>query len=76
MADGFPAEPLTPPNTLVVNDDSFIENRTFDELGIGETASLSHTATQRDIDLFALATGDLNPAHVDPAYDGGRHLTG
>ncbi len=29
--------------------DAFIENRTFDELTIGETASLSHTVTQRDI---------------------------
>ena len=48
--------------------DVFIENRTFDELTIGETASLSHTVTQRDIDLFATVTGDVNPAHVDPAY--------
>jgi acyl dehydratase len=48
--------------------DVFIENRTFDELAIGETASLSHTVTQRDIDLFATVTGDVNPAHVDPAY--------
>jgi phosphate acetyltransferase len=48
--------------------DLYIENRTFDELAIGETASLSHTVTQRDIDLFATVTGDVNPAHVDPAY--------
>ena len=48
--------------------DAFIENRTFDELTVGETASLSHTVTQRDIDLFATVTGDVNPAHVDPAY--------
>jgi phosphotransacetylase/acyl dehydratase len=48
--------------------DGFIENRTFDELTIGESASLSHTVTQRDIDLFATVTGDVNPAHVDPAY--------
>ncbi len=46
----------------------FIENRTFDELTVGETASLSHTVAQRDIDLFAVVTGDVNPAHVDPAY--------
>jgi phosphate butyryltransferase len=46
----------------------YIENRTFDELSIGESASLSHTVTQRDIDLFATVTGDVNPAHVDPAY--------
>jgi phosphate butyryltransferase len=48
--------------------DDFLENRTFEELVVGETASLSHTVTQRDIDLFAAATGDVNPAHVDPAY--------
>lgn len=46
----------------------FIENRIFEELTIGETASLSHTVAQRDIDLFAAVTGDVNPAHVDPAY--------
>jgi phosphate butyryltransferase len=48
--------------------DLFIENRTFDELTVGESASLTHTVGQRDIDLFAAATGDVNPAHVDPAY--------
>ena len=46
----------------------FMENRTFEEMTIGETAGLSHTVTQRDIDLFATVTGDVNPAHVDPAY--------
>jgi len=46
----------------------FLENRTFDEMIIGESASLSHTVAQRDIDLFATVTGDVNPAHVDPAY--------
>ncbi|WP_371734266.1 MaoC/PaaZ C-terminal domain-containing protein [Acidisphaera sp. S103] len=48
--------------------DLFIENRTFEEMAVGETACLSHTVTQRDIDLFATVTGDLNPTHVDPAY--------
>jgi phosphotransacetylase/acyl dehydratase len=45
-----------------------IENRTFDELTVGESASLSHTVSQRDIDLFATVTGDVNPAHVDAAF--------
>ncbi len=45
-----------------------LENRTFDEIAVGESASLTHRVTQRDIDLFAAATGDVNPAHVDPAY--------
>lgn len=48
-----------------------IENRTFDELAIGDTASLAHRVTQRDIDLFATVTGDVNPAHVDPDYAAG-----
>jgi phosphate butyryltransferase len=48
--------------------DLFIENRTFEELSIGDSASLSHTVQQRDIDLFATVTGDVNPAHVDAAY--------
>jgi phosphate butyryltransferase len=51
--------------------EGFIENRTFDELTIGESASLSHRVTQRDIDLFATVTGDVNPAHVDPVYASG-----
>jgi phosphate butyryltransferase len=46
----------------------FLENRTFNEIVVGDTASLSHTVMQRDIDLFAAATGDFNPAHVDPVY--------
>src|SRR5271163_1019143 len=48
--------------------ETYIENRTFDELKVGDTASSAHTVTQRDIDLFATVTGDVNPAHVDPAY--------
>ena len=45
-----------------------IENRTFDEIAVGDSASLSRAASQQDIDLFAIATGDVNPAHMDPAY--------
>jgi phosphate butyryltransferase len=45
-----------------------IENRTFDEIAIGDTASLSRTLTQRDIQLFALVSGDVNPAHLDPEF--------
>ncbi|HTI00346.1 MAG TPA: bifunctional enoyl-CoA hydratase/phosphate acetyltransferase [Acidisoma sp.] len=48
-----------------------IENRTYDEMALGDTASLTHTVTQRDIDLFAAVSGDLNPAHVDPDYAAG-----
>ena len=58
-------------------DCGILESRTFDEILLGDTASLSHTVMQRDIDLFAAATGDFNPAHVDPVYaatDGFHHV--
>ncbi|PIE14184.1 MAG: enoyl-CoA hydratase [Rhodobacterales bacterium] len=45
-----------------------IENRTFDEIAIGDSAELSRVLTARDIDLFAIVSGDVNPAHVDPDY--------
>lgn len=45
-----------------------IENRTFDEIAIGESASSRRTLRQEDIELFALVSGDVNPAHLDPAY--------
>src|SRR5437763_12033474 len=43
--------------------DGSIENRTFDELTIGDTANLSRTVTQGDIDLYAVASGEVNLAH-------------
>ncbi len=45
-----------------------IENRTFDELSIGDEASLSRTLEWRDIELFAAMSGDVNPAHVDMEF--------
>jgi phosphotransacetylase/acyl dehydratase len=45
-----------------------IENRTFDEIQLGETASLVRTLSREDIDLFAVMSGDINPAHVDEDY--------
>lgn len=48
--------------------DRLIENRTFDELAVGESASLAHRLTRADIELFAVVSGDVNPAHLDDAY--------
>lgn len=45
-----------------------IENRTFDELQIGDTASIARTLSNQDIELFAVMSGDVNPAHVDPEF--------
>ncbi len=53
----------------VPNDDqTLLRNRTFDELAIGDSASIERTLTMQDIQLFALQSGDVNPAHVDPDY--------
>ncbi len=46
----------------------FIENRTFDEIAPGETAALTRTLSREDIELFAVMSGDVNPAHVDEEY--------
>ena len=32
------------------------------------TASSTHTVTERDVQLFGEATGDMNPVHFDEAY--------
>ena len=45
-----------------------IENRTFDEIEVGESAALERRLTWRDIELFAVVSGDVNPAHVDKDY--------
>jgi phosphate acetyltransferase len=46
----------------------YIENRTFDEIRVGDSASLVRTLKPEDIQLFAIMSGDVNPAHVDPEY--------
>ena len=45
-----------------------IENQTFDEIKLGENASLVRTLSMGDINLFAIMSGDVNPAHVDEEY--------
>ncbi|MDP3256724.1 bifunctional enoyl-CoA hydratase/phosphate acetyltransferase [Bosea sp. (in: a-proteobacteria)] len=49
-------------------DQSILKNRTFDELEVGESASLVRIVGRDDIDLFATVSGDENPAHLDAAF--------
>lgn len=55
-----------------------LENKTFDEINIGDTASITKTLKSEDIEKFAALTGDLNPTHLDSdfaeKYNSG-HLT-
>ena len=45
-----------------------VENFTFDELQIGQSARLLRTLTPEDIEAFAAVSGDTNPAHLDADY--------
>jgi acyl dehydratase len=48
-----------------------IENRTFDEIAIGDSATLSRTLSKDNIALFAVMSGDVNPAIIDHGMWGG-----
>ncbi len=40
----------------------------FTRLAVGQSAAMVRTVTDTDILLFAVATGDLNPVHLDQAF--------
>ena len=46
----------------------YITNKTYDEITLGDSASLTRQLTRKDIELFATITGDINPAHLDEEY--------
>lgn len=48
-----------------------LENRTLDELSVGETAELRRLITGDDLYVFAAASGNYNPMHL-PHEDGDR----
>jgi len=50
-----------------INND-FVENHTFEELQIGQSARLLRTLTPQDIQAFAAVSGDTNPAHLNAEY--------
>ena len=49
-------------------DEEMMENVTFSELVVGQSADLKRRLTQKDIELFAAVSGDVNPAHMDEHY--------
>ncbi len=40
-----------------------IENRTWEEIKVGDRATLTRTCRMEDVELFGVSTGDLNPTH-------------
>ena len=47
---------------------TIIENRTYDEITVGDSATVERTLEHRDIQLFAIASGDVNPTHLDDQF--------
>lgn len=54
--------------TLPQGDLTIVRNRTFDEIAVGDSASIERTLTTQDIELFAVLSGDVNPQHLDAEY--------
>ncbi|MCB0369524.1 MAG: bifunctional enoyl-CoA hydratase/phosphate acetyltransferase [Bdellovibrionales bacterium] len=45
-----------------------VENKTYDEIKIGDSASLKKVLTKSDIEFFAIITGNANPVHLNEDY--------
>ena len=45
-----------------------LENITYQELNVGDSATYTKTLTEAELVLFAAVSGDVNPVHVDPDY--------
>ncbi|HEY2187904.1 MAG TPA: bifunctional enoyl-CoA hydratase/phosphate acetyltransferase [Caldimonas sp.] len=54
--------------TFSTSDLDVIRNRTFDEIRVGDHASIERTLSAADIQLFAAMSGDLNPQHIDAEF--------
>jgi phosphate acetyltransferase len=46
----------------------YITNKTYEEIAVGDHAEITRTLKLQDIELFAVMSGDVNPAHVDAEY--------
>ncbi len=53
---------MTIPNT------EYVENLTYAELNVGQSARMLRTLTTNDIQAFAAVSGDTNPTHLDAEY--------
>ncbi|MEM6579745.1 MAG: MaoC family dehydratase [Pseudomonadota bacterium] len=45
-----------------------ITNYTYPEIALGQTASYSKVIEEKDIQLFAAVSGDVNPVHLDAEF--------
>jgi acyl dehydratase len=52
---------------LPASNGATIENRTFDEIASGDSASIVRTSKAADFARFAAVSGDINPSHPEAA---------
>ncbi|HML96431.1 MAG TPA: bifunctional enoyl-CoA hydratase/phosphate acetyltransferase [Thermodesulfobacteriota bacterium] len=52
-----------------------ITNKTFDEIKIGDTASITKTLGRDDVEKFAALSGDMDPCYLDEGF-AGKHNSG
>lgn len=57
-------------------DSEWVENVPFDQLTLGQSASLKRVVRPEDLLVFAALSGDANPAHLDPEYAQGTFFKG
>jgi phosphotransacetylase/acyl dehydratase len=55
-------------NTTSSRELEVLRNRTFDEIAVGDHASIQRKLSAADIQLFAAISGDINPQHLDPEF--------
>ena len=63
-------------STFASEDLEVLRNRTFDEIKVGERASIERTLTAADIQLFAAMSGDINPQHIDAEFAASTRFQG
>lgn len=42
-----------------------LKNVPYDDIKIGQSASIKRTISEKDVELFAIVSGDVNPSHID-----------
>ncbi|MGR6874173.1 MaoC/PaaZ C-terminal domain-containing protein [Pseudomonas sp. HK3] len=45
-----------------------LENKTYDEIALGDQCVYKKTLTEADLILFAVVSGDVNPVHLDEEF--------
>lgn len=61
------ASPLSA-SALAKASEALSERPAASDFEVGDSAAMSKTVTEADIELFALLSGDVNPVHLNDAY--------